>query len=163
MRLTIALAVITALAVVTAQATDPVSGGNAAPSDDAVTNLCGERLARMFAQFGTPTDAYALRGSTPDLDGVIFTYGTYAFTVRDKTVHTCWFMSGWTGTIKGIKIGDSQQDVEKVLGTTHQTDKTTSQSTLGDFGFDLKDLDAVFWAEFDKNNKVYQIEVDLNN
>ena len=160
MRLTIALLLIAALAVTTVRAVDPGNGGNATLSDDAIINLCGARLAKVFAQFGTPTNIYPYRGSTPDNDGVTFDYGTYGFNINSKTVCTCFFWSGWKGTVNGIKIGDSQQDVEKVLGTTHQVDKTASQSALGDFGFDL--IDAVLWIDFDKNDKVYRVDVDLN-
>jgi hypothetical protein len=160
MRLTIALTLTAALAVTTVQAVDPGNGGNTAPTDDAVINLGGASLAKVFAQFGTPSNVYAYRGSTPDDDGVTVDYDTFGFNVNNKTVCTCLFWSGWKGTINGIKIGQSRQDVENVLGTAHQVDKTVSQSAQGDFGFDL--IDAVFWVDFDKNDKVCRVDVDLN-
>jgi hypothetical protein len=159
MRLTIALLLITVLAVATVQAVDPGNGAGTTPSDDAIVNVCGANLAKLFTQFGTPADIIPYRGNTPDNDGVNLNYGDYGFNFRNKTVVTCFFWSTWKGTIQGIKIGDSHQDVEKVLGTTHQTDKTTSQSALGDFGFDL--IDAMLWVDFDKNDKVFKVEVDL--
>ena len=158
MRLTIAVTLIAALAATMVQAVDPGNGGSATPSDDAIINVCGASLDKVFAQFA-PADVYPYRRATADDDGVTFDYGSYGFNVHNKTVCTCFFWSGWKGTIKGVKIGDSQQDVEKVLGTVHQVDKTVSQSALGDFGYDL--IDAVLWIDFDKNDKVYRADLDL--
>jgi hypothetical protein len=172
MRLTIALAAIAALAVTMVPAADPGSGGTTAPTDDAIINACGARLVKVFDQFGLPTDVIPNRGNAADgsMDEATIIYGSFGFNIRDKFVRDCFFWSSsgaatpWTGTIKGIKLGDSRQDVEKVLGTQHRVlPPPDSQSPQGDLGYDLKDLDAVFWVNFDQNDKVERINVALQD
>jgi hypothetical protein len=158
----LALAAIAALAVTMVRAADPGSGGIAPPTDEMIINACGTRLVKVFAKFGQPSDLYPYRGDTTDKDGVTMDYGLFTFSFRDKIIRSCFFWQQWTGTIKGIKMGDSRQDVEKALGTNHQTDKADAVSAGGDYGFDLKDLGVTLWFDFDQNDKVNKVEVQLN-
>lgn len=125
-----------------------------------VMEMCGARLSKVFAKFGVPEDVSVSRGSKPELDTVIVEYGKFRFQVRDKTVHTVLFDSWWHGTVKGVKIGDSREQVAKVLGAAQKTAK----SSLGveDYAYSLKDLDATLWTDFDKDEHVRLIEVQLN-
>ena len=161
MRLTIALLLITVLAVATVQAVDPGNGAGTTPSDDAIVNVCGANLAKLFTQFGTPADIIPYRGNTPDNDGVNLNYGDYGFNFRNKTVVTCFFWSTWKGTIQGIKIGDSRDAVVKVLGNPSVTLKDAN-GVITSYGWDLKDLDAKLYADFDANGIVNRVDAELN-
>jgi hypothetical protein len=129
-------------------------------TDATVINLCGGRLSKMFAQCGTPVDMKVKRGSTPAEDDVLCDYGTYAFRVRDKLVRTCFLWIDWKGTVKGIKIGDTREDVVKVLGKPYIVEKD-KDGVITDYGYDLKDLDADFFANFNKDGKVWRVEISL--
>ena len=129
-------------------------------TDATIINLCGGRLSKVFAQCGTPVDLRAKRGSSPAEDDVLCDFGTYAFRVRDKQVRTCFFWIDWKGTVKGIKIGDTREDVVKVLGKPYIIEKD-KDGVVTDYGYDLKDLDSDFFANFDKDGKVWRFEVSL--
>ncbi len=129
-------------------------------TDTTVINLCGARLAKMFAQCGTPIDLRVKRGEKPEEDEVLCNYGTYAFRVRDKQVRTCFLWIDWKGTIKGIKIGDTREDVVKVLGKPYIIEKN-KDGVITDYGYELKELDADFFANFDKDGKVWRVEISL--
>jgi hypothetical protein len=88
-------------------------------------------------------------------------YGAYGFKVRKKTVRNCLFWPNWKGTIQGVKIGDSRDDVAKVLGKPSLT-FTEKTGVVSGYGYELKDLDSKLWADFDANGKVNMVEVDLN-
>ena len=130
------------------------------PSDADIIKMCGARLATVFARFGTPDDVTVSRGSNTDLDKVSLDYGSYAIQVRGKTVRTCLFFSSYASPIKGVKIGDTRAQVEKVLGTEHKIEK--SSIDVDDYGYALKDLDAMFWTDFDKEGKVRMVEIQRN-
>jgi hypothetical protein len=161
MRLTLTLAAIAALAVAIARAEDSGARGKAAPTDDAIIDTCGVRLARLFARFGAPQDILAKRGSMPNEDDVLLDYGSFLFRIRDKTVRNCFFLNDWKGPIRGIKIGDSTDEAKKVLGAPRVAYKNKDGTT--DYQYDLKDLDATFWANFDKDGKLKRVEIDLKD
>ena len=137
----------------------------AAPAKDAVAdatiiNSCGGPLSKMFAQCGAPGDLRVLRGDAPAEDDVFCDYGAYGFRVRNKAIRTCFFFADWKGPIRGIKIGDSREDVVKVLGNARQPVKDKN-GVVTAYGYELKDLDADFFANFDKDGKVWRVEVNL--
>ena len=159
MRIIMACAAIMALIVASAEAKD-----NATPAKDAVTDatiidICGGRLAKMFAQFGPPSHILAIRGDTPDEDDVLCDYESYMFRVHDKVIRFCFFRTDWKGTIRGIKIGDSREDVVKVLGTAPITVKDKN-GVITAYGYRMKDLDVQFHADFDEEGKVKRVEID---
>ena len=129
-------------------------------ADATIINLCGGRLSKMFAQCGTPVDLRVKRGETPAEDDVLCDYGTYAFRVRDKLVRTCFFWVDWKGTVRGIKIGDRREDVVKVLGKAPTTDKDKDGRVTA-YGYEIKDLDADFFVNFDNDGKVWRVEISL--
>jgi hypothetical protein len=151
---------IMAFVIASAEAQNAATLAKDAVTDATIINLCGSRLAKMFGQCGTPDDIRVKRGGTPDEDDVLCNYGTYAFRVRDKTVRTCFFWADWKGPIRGVKIGDTREDVVKVLGKAPSTDKD-KDGAITAYGYDLKDLDADFFTNFDKDGKVWRVEVSL--
>lgn len=128
-------------------------------TDTTIINTCGGRLAKMFTQFGFPSDVWADRGTTEAQDDVFLGYGAYGFKVRDKVIRVCFFFKGWKDPIRGIKIGDSLEEVVKVLGNPRTTIKN-KEGVITAYGYDLKDLDAQFFANF-KDGKVWRVEVSL--
>jgi hypothetical protein len=134
--------------------------GKKSPTDEAIINTCGSRLVKVFAQFGTPVDLFPQRGNQPDGDSVTLDYGTFGFQIRQKTVQACFFWAEWPGTIKGFKIGSTRAEVVKLLGDSNKTFKNSEGTE--DLGWNRADLDAVFWVDFDKDNKVRKVEVILN-
>ena len=160
MRLIVACAALMILVVVGAEAQDGATPAKDPVTDATIINSCGDRLAKMFAQFGVPKDLSVKRGNTPDEDDVLCHYGAYGFRVRKKVIQICFFWSDWKEPIRGIKIGDSREDVVKVLGNAPITVKDKN-GVVTAYGYVLKDLDGQFYADFDKDGKVWQVEFGL--
>ena len=158
MRMIMACAALTVLVAASAEAQDGTTPAKDAVTDATIINSCGGRLAKMFAQYGTPQDLRAKRGSMPDMDDVLCDYGAYGFRVRNKVVQICFFWSDWKGPIRGIKIGDTREDVVKVLGNPRITIKNKN-GVVTTYGYNLKDLDVAFYVDFDKDGKAWQVEV----
>jgi hypothetical protein len=154
-----ACAALIALIAPTGAAQDGAAPTKEAVTDAAIINLCGGRQAKLFALYGPPGDLWADRGATEAEDDVFLGYGSFGFKVRDKAVRVCFFFKGWKGTIRGIKIGDSYEDVTKVLGAPRTTVKDKTGAITA-YGYQFKDLDANFFANF-RGGKVWRVEVSL--
>jgi hypothetical protein len=150
---------LTALVAVIAVAQDSTAPAKDAITDMTVINLCGGRLALMFAQCGLPLDLVAIRADTADKDDVVCDYGTYMFRVRNKKVRICFFRDTWQGPIRGIKSGDSREDVVKALGDPAMTFKD-KDGVITAYGYHLKDLGVDFYPNFDQNGKTNKVEID---
>lgn len=159
MRTILACAALLAFAVAGAAALE-IAPPQSPVTDAAIIDSCGARLARMFAQFGAPSNLTVKRGGTVDEDDVFCDYGPYGFRVRNKIIRTCFFFSGWTEPIRGIKIGQSRDDVVKVMGSPRITVKD-KEGVITAYGYDLNELDAEFYANFGKDGKVWRVEVSL--
>src|SRR5262245_25273685 len=128
--------------------------GKDAPSDEQIIDMVGGRLAKIFVRFGTPADLFPVRANeSPEMDLVILEYRSFAFGIRNKTVQTCYFVRGWAGTIKGIKLGDSREQVVKTLGKEYEPSDVVNNDNVYDFAWDLKETDSLLWAIFDKQDK----------
>jgi hypothetical protein len=97
---------------------------------------------------------------SPEDDEVYCDYEAYGFKVRNRIVRVCFFWEEWKGPIRGIKIGDSREDVVRVLGKAPTTVKDKDGVVIA-YGYKLKDMGANFFANFDKNGKVVRVEVSL--
>ena len=162
MRLAIALATMVALAVTASEAQTPGTPAQSGPSADAIVNSCGARLVKLFTQFGVPNDVYANReDENAAHDTTIMDYGSYGFKIFNKTATISFFWSGWKGPVKGISIGDSRDDVPKVLPNPNVSAKDAN-GAVTEYAWDLKDLDAKFYVDFDANGKVSRMFVELN-
>ncbi len=160
MRMIMAFGALMVLVAASALAQDAAPPSKRPITDTTIINTCGERLFKMFARYGTPDDVRALRGDTAAQDEVLCDYGAYGFRVRDKLVRTCFFWSDWKAPVRGIKIGDSRQQVEKVLGAATITSKD-KDGVLTAYGYSLNDLGADFFVNFDKDGKVWRVEVSM--
>lgn len=160
MRTFLACAVVSTMLTACAAAQQTAPATKLAVTDEAVVEMVGGRMAKMFARFGTPQDAWAQRGETEDEDEVFFDYGGFAMKVREKTVRVCFFFKGWQGPVRGISIGDSREDVVKALGEPTTTVKDKN-GVVTAYGYDLNDLDANFFANFHEDGKVWRVEVSL--
>jgi hypothetical protein len=160
MRTLMACAALMTLVVTSAEAQNAAAPAKDAVTDATIINLCGGRLAKMFAQCGIPENIQVKRGDTPDEDDVLCVYESYGFRVRDKVIRTCFFWSNWKEPIRGIKIGDTRENVVKALGKAPSVDKD-KDGAITAYGYDLKDLDADFFTNFDKDGKVWRVEVSL--
>ena len=158
MRTIVACAALMALVVASAEAQDGATPAKDAITDATIIDSCGGRLAKMFAQYGAPSDFVAIRGNTPDKDDVICDYGTYMFRVREKVIRCCFFRTDWKGPIRGIKIGDSREDVVKTLGTAPTTFKDKN-GVVTAYGYRMKDLGVEFYTNFDEDGKVKRVEI----
>ncbi len=127
--------------------------------DEAIMALCGGQQARMFALFGVPQELWAERGATEAKDDVFVGYGAFGFRVRDEVVRVSFFFSNWTGSIRGIRIGDSYAEVVKVLGDPPTTFKN-KEGDVTAYSYEIKELGADFFANF-KAGKVWRVEVSL--
>jgi len=159
MRWSVACAALAALSFAGAGVQGGASPDKEAVTDSAIISRCGARMAKMFAQYGAPEDLWADRGATEPEDDVFLGYGAYGFKVRDKVVRVCFFFKSWNGPIRGIKIGDGYEGVEKVLGKPRTTVKS-KEGAITAYGYELKDLGANLFANF-KEGKVWRVEVSL--
>ena len=132
---------------------------NPLADDEAIITLCGGRQARMFALFGVPQELWSERGATEAEDDVFVGYGPFGFKIQDERVRVSFFFNDWTGSIRGIRIGDSYAEVTKVLGNPATTVKN-KEGVVTAYGYDLKDLGAYFFTNFKAGN-VWRVEVSL--
>jgi hypothetical protein len=133
-----------------------------APRDTDIIEMVGGRIAKMFAQYGTPESLYAQRSEeSPELDVVIVEYTDFSFSVRGKTVGVCHFERTWKGEIKGIRIGDTRNQVVKVLGEDFELSEVANRDGVFDCKWDLAELDARLWVIFDKEDKATLVQVQL--
>jgi hypothetical protein len=71
-----------ALVVVSAEAQNGATPAKNAVTNVTIINSCGGRLAKMFAQFGAPSDVVPIRGNMPDEDDGLCDYDSYVFRVH---------------------------------------------------------------------------------
>jgi hypothetical protein len=150
-------------AVLMVLGTASVHAQDATPAKQPVTDAmiidsCGGRVGDMFARYGTPVDVVPIRGKEPDEDDVICNYGAYMFRVRDRMVRCCFFLKTWKGSIQGIKIGDSRDDVVKVLGEAPIVFKD-KKGVVTDYGYRMKKLGVKLYANFDEDGKLKRVEI----
>lgn len=150
--------ILSAAALLAAQG--PVAPGTQQVSEEAVIRMCGSRMSLMFSQFGPPTDVWAERGSSPREDKVFFDYGAFGFTIREKTIRTCFLFKEWTAPIRGLRIGDDPEKVRQVLGDPPTVIKD-EEGRVTAFGYELKDLDAELFTNFSKDGRLWRVEVSL--
>jgi hypothetical protein len=158
MRAILTYAMMVTMLAAAAQAQESPPSAKEPITDEMIVNTCGGRLAMMFALYGTPQDVWADRGATEDEDDVYLGYGAYGFKVRDRMVRVCFFFKGWEGPIRGIKIGDSREDVVRILGSPRMT-VTNKDGVVTAYGYELNNLDANFFANFHEDGKVWRVEV----
>ena len=160
MRVIMAFAALTALVVASAEAQEaPPRPKTQLPTQRsstfaaAVWRRCSlsaarRQTSRPFAETRPPrTTCYASTG--PTVSESATRWSKLAFSGQD-----------WKGPIRGIKIGDSREDVVKVLGAASITFKD-KDGNITAYGYELKELDAKFFANFDKDGKVWRVEVSL--
>jgi hypothetical protein len=153
MRLALTLAAVLMIAA-RVNADDSGDATKQPPTDDKIIAQVGDRLAKVFARFGTPEDVWGNKGK----EGIL-SYWSFAFAVKDKTITACFFAEGsWKGTVRGIKFGDTREQVVKTLGGNYTEVKGAD---FNSYGWELKEQNAKFWVYFDKDNKVNQMEVTL--
>src|SRR5262245_10904232 len=92
----------------------PVKKEKDPPTDAGIIDMVGGRFAKVYAQFGMPSDLRPIRSDeSADLDVVFMDYGAFGFTVLKKSIHGCYFFDSWKTDVKGIKLGDSREQVTK--------------------------------------------------
>lgn len=138
-------------------AEDSSLGAKPGLSGDTILGLCGARLAKVFDRLGTPEN---LRPSGDQDGSVDIDYGTFGLKIKNKTAAACFFWNDWTGPVKGIRIGDTKEQVLKILGKNDRI--YTHADGLEDYAWNFKSESILFWAWFDKNNKVRKITAELD-
>lgn len=156
MRIALMLA---ALLVVAARvdADDAAKEGKQLPSDETIIKLCGDSLANMFGKCGVPVAIVVNADKMAILD-----YGSFAFSVKDKTVTGSYFFPSWQGTFKGAKYGDTKEQVVKVLGSGYSdvNGKTGAGKDFEAYGWELPEQKATFWLYF-TDDKVSRVQITL--
>jgi hypothetical protein len=159
MRLIMTCVAFTALVAAGVAAQDAAAPAKGAVTDLAIIKIRGSHFTDMFAQFGTPQIVVATRGRTPDEDDVLFNFGAFIIRVgKDQKINNCFILKNWKGPIRGIKIGDSREDVVKVLGNASMTFKDKN-GTITDYGYRMKDLGVEFYVNFDENGNVKRVQI----
>lgn len=125
------------------------------PSDDTIINLCGDTLAHVFEKCGLPKEI------TVNGDNLaVLHYGPFAFTVKGKHVEGSFFFDDWSGTIKGIKYGDTKNQTVTVLGRGYQevTGKGSDGKPFDAYGWDDKQAKRTFWLYY-TDDKVSNVQI----
>jgi hypothetical protein len=148
------------IALANAAAQDATAPKKDKISDIVVINLCGNHLTKMFLQCGTPLNVVPIRGDTEDDDEVICDYGSYMFRVRNKMIRHGFFLKDWPGPILGVKMGDSREEVLKILGKPSMTFKN-KEGVITDFGFDMKELGVQVFTKFDEEGKMKRVQIAI--
>jgi hypothetical protein len=84
----LALALLLALVTASSSFAQNAAGSAKQPTDKEVFSMCGARLKKVFAKFGTPVDLIV---SDDNDGGVNVDYGTFGFKIKAKTATTCFF------------------------------------------------------------------------
>ncbi len=153
----VALALAACLIAAASVAADDSAGAKQPPTDAAIINTCGARLADVFARFGLPDD---LRPSGDNDGGVDLDYGTFGFKIKNKSAVATFFWSDWKGPVNGVNIGDTKEQAVKILGPSKHVYK--HPDGLEDYGWDLTTPNAILWLYLDKDGKVKKIDTELN-
>jgi hypothetical protein len=137
----------------------PTAQAQKSPSDATIIDLCGGHIADMFAKCGVP-DAITVNGDNV----AVLIYGPYAFTVKNKKILGSFFFDDWKGTIKGVKYGDTKDQVVKVLGAGYSDvkGKGSDGKPFEAYGFDNKDKKVTCWLYF-TGDKVSNVQFTLDD
>ena len=125
------------------------------PSDATIINLVGDSMANMFAKCGVPEHIIVNNDKEAILD-----YGTFAFSVKNKTVTASFFFQDWKGTIKGVKYGDDRQNLSRCWGAVSDVKAKREGKTFDAYGWELTEPKANFWLYFD-NDKVSRVQITV--
>lgn len=130
------------------------------PKDMDVIKSLGLDLQGVYAKFGLPLDLLAHRESKPEDDRVLCDYGTFMLCLgRNQKVVDTFFRTAWKGSIMGLKIGDSRETVEKVMGAPKETYSNKDNVVTG-YGYPMKDLNVTVYPAFDpQTGKLSRVEV----
>jgi hypothetical protein len=127
------------------------------PPAQTIINACGADLNKLFAEFGAPKYMVVARGDTNDDDDVLFEYGTFVLRIHEDKVTSCFFKSNWTGPIGEIRIGDSRENVEKVLGKP--TSVLSKDGVITAYGYDLQSPKTTMYTNFNDAGAVRRVEI----
>jgi hypothetical protein len=136
----------------------------------------GSDLPTAIAKFGVPKELGSWRSTREGAerfqhyndDCVQFGYGSFGLLVQRSSVLGCVFLPDWKETVRGVKPGDSRDDVVKVLGNpfregAKQDFKANVGTKVGDpYPFSSweisegRQLLCVYWS---KDTKAERIEV----
>ena len=130
------------------------SSGNS--DSESIMSLTGLRFTKIFSQYGTPVDIYALRGETSDDDGVMLDYTGFSFKIRNKVIEMALFWKDYTGTVKGFHIGDSKSKVIDKMGKTDNIHELSDGRQT--YYWDLNDY--YFGVIFDKNDEAVTFKTE---
>lgn len=101
--------------------------------------LLGLTLDQATSDFGAPAEVFPVRGKEAWQDDVVFYYSdhSYLFWFRNR-VWQVRVDRRFKGTILGLQMGDSRQQVEKVLGTPFHVGQNSEIFILPDRGFPVR-------------------------
>jgi hypothetical protein len=156
MRLPITFVAVAVSAVLTARGADPLP-----TTDETIIKTCGKPFQEVFAQFGTPIDIRVDRGDTPAEDSVFCDYPLFGFHVRNKKVRCCFIFPEWKGPIRGIKMGDTREEIAKVLGGNPRFTVKGKDGTISALGYDLKESGTILFANFSQEGRLERVEISL--
>lgn len=159
MRLLLTCAILAASTAAAVGADGAAADKQSAPTAEAIINSQGVHFAKLLAQFGVPSDIWPDRRDKPEKDYVVFDYSAFGFLVRNKKVDTCFFWPQWKGAVRGVKIGDSRDDVLRVLGDKPRATFKDKDGAITAYSYDLKDMGTRLYTNFDKDGKVKRVEI----
>lgn len=86
--------------------------------------LLGLTLEQGFKRFGPPQQVGVARGTEPWQDDVVFVYpgGVSLFWFKDR-VWQVRLSPAFSGTVRGVRIGDTWETVQEVLGPPYFMEK----------------------------------------
>ncbi|GEM_PF-2852544 len=119
----------------------------------------GVRLYKVFETFGNPNDLFC---SADGKNETIIDYGSFAFQIGHKTVTIVYFWNNFHGTVFGVSIGSSMDDLEKTYGKPSAVKKSKIDGTAI-WIFNIEKTDRMFIVFFDKNGKIDRMQIEWLN
>ena len=109
------------------------------PGERPLGSLLGMTLAAAMAEFGAPEEVFPLRGRKAWEDDVVFYYPdhSYLFWFRNR-VWQVRVDRRFSGSILGLKMGESRNKVRDVLGAPFHTGNDSEIFILPDRGFPVR-------------------------
>lgn len=119
----------------------------------------GARLYKVFETFGNPHDLYC---SADGKNETIIDYGPFAFQIGHKEVTIVYFWNNFPGTVFGVSIGTSKDDLEKTYGKPSAVKKSKIDGAAI-WIYNIVKTDRMFIVFFDKNGKIDRMQIEWIN
>lgn len=138
---------------VSAGAQELVSGKPEPPSADAIVDLIGGPMSKIFETIGPPPDM-TVSDANSNAPLVCCDYTSFALLVRDKQCTGAFFWANYARPVQSVKFGATVDEVKEILGPPVTTQV---QPGLIRLTWDVKGKNLKVRVDFDKDQKANRV------